>query len=63
MQASKLVQTCRQGALTAKLDLKDGACTPVGPTITHYWEGIRYCDQALPFGLKSAPKIFTAVAE
>ena len=27
------------------------------------WRGTTYCDQALPFGLRSAPLIFTAVAD
>ena len=27
------------------------------------WEGIIYTDQALPFGLRLAPKIFSAVAD
>ena len=27
------------------------------------WEGEFYTDKALPFGLRSAPKIFTAVAD
>ena len=27
------------------------------------WDGALYIDAALPFGLRSAPKIFTAVAD
>ena len=27
------------------------------------WLGMGYCDKALPFGLNSAPKVFTAVAD
>ena len=27
------------------------------------WEGVTYTDMALPFGLRSAPKIFSAVAD
>lgn len=27
------------------------------------WEGRQYIDPALPFGLRSAPKVFNAIAE
>ena len=27
------------------------------------WGGRTYCDRALPFGLRSAPKLFSAVAD
>ena len=33
------------------------------PLLGVRWEGRTYMDQALPFGLRSAPKIFTAVAD
>ena len=28
-----------------------------------HWNGMVYVDQALPFGLRSAPKLFSAVAD
>lgn len=40
---------------------------PVHPHDRHLlgmcWEGQVFIDQALPFGLRSAPKLFTAVAD
>ena len=51
-----------------KMDLKDAyRMVPVHPEDQHLltisWEGQTYVDQALPFGLRSAPKIFSAVAD
>ena len=51
-----------------KLDLKNAYRTiPVHPEDHHLlsvtWEGNTYIDRALPFGLRSAPKIFSAVAD
>ena len=51
-----------------KLDLKQAYHNiPVHPQDQHLlaisWEGDTYVDRALPFGLRSAPKVFTAVAD
>lgn len=56
------------GALLAKLDIKSAyRLVPVHPDDRHLlgiqFEGACYVDGALPFGLRSAPKIFTAVAD
>ena len=57
-----------QGTKLIKIDLKDAYCIiPVHPTDVHLlgisWQGATYVDRALPFGLRSAPKIFTAVSD
>ena len=57
-----------RGALLAKLDLKNAyRIVPVHPNDQHLlgvtWKGHTYIDRALPFGLRSAPKIFSAVAD
>ena len=57
-----------KGALLAKLDFKNAYHNiPIHPTdrwlISVQWGGHVYIDVALPFGLRSAPKIFTAVAD
>ena len=51
-----------------KMDLKDAyRLIPVHPDDQHLlaisWAGRTYVDRCLPFGLQSAPKIFTAVAD
>ena len=51
-----------------KIDLKSAyRIVPVHPADRHLlglsWDGSVYVDQALPFGLRSAPKLFTAVAD
>lgn len=56
------------GAMLVKIDLKDAyRIVPVHPQDHHLlavsWEGKTYVDRALPFGLRSAPKIFSAVAD
>ena len=53
-----------KGTQLVKVDLKQappGSCTPSGPTPSG--ERSVYVDRALSFGLRSAPKIFTAVAD
>ena len=54
-------QQLGKGSLLAKLDFK------VHPwdrdLLAIEWNGACYVDGALPFGLRSAPKIFTAVAD
>ena len=66
-QAARLVKAPGRGALMGKLDL----ClayrrVPVHPWDYHLlameWQGVVYYDRALPFGLRSAPELFTAVA-
>ena len=57
-----------RGALLAKVDVGHAYRNiPVHPEDRHLlgmaWRGQRYIDTTLPFGLRSAPKIFTAVAD
>ena len=63
-----LVLTTGKGALLVKADIKEAyRMLPIHPEdqalLGVQWEGIIYTDQALPFGLRSAPKIFSAVAD
>ena len=56
------------GTLLLKVDLKSAyRIVPVNPLDRHLlglcWEDHAYVDQALPFGLRSAPILFTAVAD
>ena len=56
------------GTLMAKVDVKTAYCmVPVHPDDCYLlgmqWEGKPYIDTALPFGLRSAPKIFNAFAD
>ena len=56
------------GAMMAKIDVKSAyRIVPVHPDDRHLlgmsWDGSVYIDTALPFGLRSAPKIFTALAD
>ena len=56
------------GTMLVKLDLKNAyRIIPVHPQDQHLlgisWQGRTYIDRALPFGLRSAPKIFSAVAD
>ena len=65
--AASLVKACGRGALMAKLDLSQAYCRdPVPPEdqflLGLYWDSTYYIDAALPLGLRSAPKIFTALA-
>ena len=67
-RAARLVKDYGQGALMAKIDLQSAyRHIPVHPEDQHLlgieWDGKEYRDQALPFGLRSAPKLFTAVAD
>ena len=61
-------QALGDGALMAKLDVQSAyRLLPVHPTdralLGIEWRGELYADGMLPFGLRSAPKIFTAVAD
>ena len=57
-----------QGTMMAKLDVKSAfRIIPVSPQdrilLGMKWEGKLYVDRVLPFGLRSAPRIFSAVAD
>ena len=63
-----IIQRLRPGTLMAKLDLKSAYClVPVHPDdgilLGTCWKDSIYQDAALPFGLASAPKIFSAVTD
>lgn len=56
------------GTLLCKVDLKSAyRIVPVHPSDRHLlgirWAGASYVDMALPFGLCSAPKLFSVVAD
>ena len=62
------VNSLGRGSLLIKVDLKNAyRMVPVHSQDRHLlgicWEGNCYVDMALPFGLRSAPMIFTAVAD
>ena len=57
-----------RGALLAKLDIESAyRIVPIHPddrsVLGMKWKGEIYIDTCLPFGLRSAPKIFTALAD
>ena len=65
---SSLVLSAGRGAFLVKADIKEAyRMLPVHPQdqplLGVQWAGITYIDLALPFGLRSAPKIFSAVAD
>lgn len=65
---AKAAQRLRPGALLAKVDIKSAyRLVPVHPDarplLGVMWKGVYYIDAMLSFGLRSAPKIFTAVAD
>jgi len=56
------------GSMLAKIDINNAyRVVPVHPVDRHLlataWRGKLFVDIALPFGLRSAPKIFTALAD
>ena len=62
------IQQLGRGTTLAKLDLQNAYRNiPIYPHDQHLlgiaWEGETFVDRALPFGLRSAPKIFSAVAD
>ena len=66
--AACLLRHYGKGALMAKLDLRSAyRMVPVHPVdqsvLGLRWGGATVVDRALPFGLRSAPKIFNAVAD
>jgi len=65
---SALVLQAGRGAYLTKADIKEAyrmlrVHTQDCHLLGIYWERSIYIDQSLPFGLRSAPKIFTAVAD
>ena len=65
---SLALRSLGKGALLAKVDVKAAyRLIPVHPEdrplLGIEWKGAQYVDAMLPFGLCSAPKIFTAVAD
>ena len=66
--AAKAVMDKGAGALLAKVDIQNAyRSVPVHPDdrwlLGTMWENALYIDTALPFGLRSAPKIFNALAD
>ena len=66
--AVKIILQQGRGSELAKLDVADAyRIIPVHPEdrslLGMRWKGRLFIDTALPFGLRSAPKIFTAVAD
>ena len=66
--AVHLILRLGPGTQLVKLDLKDAyRMVPVHPEDQHLlgiqWNDSTYIDRALPFGLRTAPKIFTAVSD
>ena len=65
---AKIIAEVGKGALLAKFNIESAYCLiPVHPQDSPLqamrWEGKMYIDPMLPFGLRSAPKIFNAVAD
>ena len=63
-----LILATGRGAWLVKADIKEAyRAVPVHPEdqplLGVSWNGTTYMDKVLPFGLRSAPKIFTAVAD
>jgi len=66
--AAAHILTLGKGTLLAKLDVKSAYHTvPVHlddrPLLAVSWQGKVYVDTALPFGLRSTPKIFSSIAD
>ena len=66
--AAAYVLKAGQGTLLAKLDIKSAYRNiPVHPGDRHLlgicWQGKTFVDTCLPFGLRSAPKLFNATAD
>ncbi len=66
--AAEIVARTGRGSLLAKVDVKSAyRMLPIHPDdrwlLGMRWEGNLFVETALPFGLRSAPKIFTAVAD
>jgi len=68
LDAAAMVRSLGPGALLAKMDLQNAyRILPVHaddhPLLAIRWKDATYLDTALPFGLRSAPKIFSAFAD
>ena len=66
-QRDRIAIPCRH-CLLVKPDLKEAyRAVPVHPSdqrlLAVTWSGSTYIDKALPFGLRSAPKIFSALTD
>ena len=67
-EAASLVKGHGKGAFMSKLDLMSACCmVPIHPQdqwlLGITWNTTVLVDRALPFGLRSAPKIFNSVAD
>lgn len=67
-EVAAIIMSLGPGTLLAKLDLESAyRLVPIHPRdrslLAVKWEGGVYMDGSLPFGLRSAPKIFSAVAD
>ena len=67
-QVAQKALSLGKGALIAKIDIKSAyRLVPVHPNDRRWlgmkWKGEVYIDGMLPFGLRSAPKIFNALAD
>ena len=67
-EATRGILAYGKESLLAKVDIQSAYRNiPIHPDDRHLlkmiWEGALYIDTALPFGLRSAPKIFTAIAD
>ena len=67
-EAATIISGLGSGAILAKLDIQSAyRNVPVHPEdrplLGMEWEGQVFLDAALPFGLRSAPKIFNALAD
>ena len=67
-EACKWIVARGQGAILAKFDVEGAFCTvPVHPDdrqlLGMRWEGQLYVDKVLPFGFRSAPKLYKAVVD
>ena len=67
-QVAKEATALGKGRLIVKIDIKKAYCLiPVAPKdlscLGMKWEDKVYIDTMLPFGLRSAPKIFNAIAD
>ena len=66
--AARLIAQLGRGTLLAKIDIAQAyRNVPVHPSECHLlgmsWKGSIFIDTALPFGLRSAPKIFCAISD
>ena len=66
--AVRRIRRLGRGIMLAKFDIASAyRMVPVHPVdrllLGMLWRGKLYVDRALPFGLRSAPKLFTAVAD